>query len=95
MLKAERGAELPLPERRCSEIKWPALGLCGLGVSCLTADGLTHSAIGDGGVMFGGSPCVTNDMDGGGATAAAAILFGVFDLDGTGAGEGGAAGGEK
>lgn len=96
--KAARGAEFPLPERRCSEFSWLMVGLCGLGVSCLTADGLTNSAIGDGGVMFGGRPCVTNDMDGGWATAAAAMFSGGLDLEAIGAGECGAArdtGGEK
>lgn len=97
--------EAPLPDRRCGSIL-AMVGLVGVGVSIRTAPGRTNSAIGEGGVMFGGRPWVTSDMAGGDieggdivATAAAAMLFvlefvfAVAAATGTGAAALGAAGG--
>jgi hypothetical protein len=54
---ADRGAEeSPLPDRRWSDATWVPVGLTGTGVSVRVVVGLINSAIGDGGVMLGGSP---------------------------------------
>lgn len=67
--KAARGAdEPPLPERRCNDATWSAVGLPGTGVSVRGALGRTNSAIGDGGVMLGGNPWVKTDKAGAGST---------------------------